>query len=203
MEKKKTEYLRIKNGLIGTIAICSFYLSILILGSCVDQLDSDPFGNCPNAKLANAVDLKVFYSPYENSQYAIEKDTVDFIDFRYNFELMPELVDESSLGNFPGNAYALSCAASFNFKNISNIAVTLLAPFDGLPIGTDISYLLQIDTEITLNKLREFDKQLPIFGAKLNVTPANYEQLKTRTFLFLKDGSKVIVDSTSPFLKVN
>jgi len=197
------KYLRLKKGLAGTVFISFFYLFVLILGSCVDQLDSDPFGSCPSAKTANAIDLRVFFSPYKNSQYSTENDTVSFKDFTFNFELIPELETESNLGDFPGKTYALSCAESFNFKNISNISVTLLAPFNELPVGTDISYLLQIDKETTLNKLRVFDNLLPIFSAKLNLTPTNYDQLKTRTFLFLKDGNRVIVDTTSPFLKTN
>jgi hypothetical protein len=173
------------------------------MGSCVDQIDSDPFGSCPDAKTVNAVDLKVFYSPYTNSQYATENDTINFEDFSFNFELIPELQTEGSLGDFPGKVYALSCAQTFNFKNISNITVTLLAPFNGLPIGTDISYLIQIDQETSLNKLRGFDNIMSIFGAKLNITPSNYDQLKTRTFLFLKDGRKITIDTISPYLIIN
>jgi hypothetical protein len=203
VENKKVEYFRLKKGILGTILIYCFYLVFLVLGSCVDQLDSDPFGSCPGARKANAVDLKVFYSPYSESRFSTESDTVDFKDFSINFELIPELETEGSLGNFPGNAFALSCAVSYNFQNISNMSVTLLAPFNGLSIGTDISYLFQIDQETTLNKLRVFDNHMPIFGAKLNLTPTDYDQLKTRTFLFLKDGSKIVVDSTSPYLKIN
>lgn len=186
-----------------TILAFNSYLVLLVLGSCVDQLDSDPFRSCPDPKKTNAIDLKVTYSPYQGTVYSTDQDTVALKDFSLNFEIVPQLTSESYLGNMPGQAFALSCLEAYNFNNISNIAVTLLAPFHGLPIGTDISYLLQVDPETTLNRFREFDNISIYLGAKLTIVPDNYEQLKTRTFLFLKDGSKIIVDSTSPYLKIN
>lgn len=169
----------------------------------MDQLDSDPFGSCPNPKKSNAIDLKVTYSPFQGTGYSTDQDTVAIKDFSVNFEIVPELNSESYVGDLPGQLYALSCIEAYSFKNISNIAVTLLAPFHGLPVGTDISYLLQVNPETTLNRYREFDNISIYLGANLTIVPDNYEQLKTRTFLFLKDGSKITVDSTSPHLKIN
>ncbi len=175
----------------------------MILGSCVDQLDSDPFGSCPAPETSNAIGLKVAYSPYQDNRYSTDQDTVALKDFSINFEVVAESNTESNLGYMPGKAFALSCIKTYRFKNISNIAVTLLSPFNGLPVGTDISYLLQVDPETTLNRFREFDNISNYLGANLTIVPENYEQLKTRTFLFLKDGSKIIVDSTSPRIKIN
>jgi hypothetical protein len=78
-----------------------------------------------------------------------------------------------------------------------------LAPFAGLPTGTDISYLLITPDGEKISELRDFQNVSVYFGTKLNITPSNYSQLKTRTFLFLKNGTQKVVDSTSPFLKTN
>jgi hypothetical protein len=186
-----------------TTCLFGTYMFMLVMVSCIDQVDSDPFGTCPPPRIAKAKDMMVSYSPYKNSRFSTESDTVSFKDFTFNIEIVPEVESESWLNGFPGRSYALSCAASYNFKNISNIAVTLLAPYQDLPIGTDISYLMRVKEDLTLNKLRDFGRLLPNIAMKITLPPAKYEQLKTRTFLFMKDGSKVIVDSNSPYLIVN
>ncbi|MBN3581833.1 hypothetical protein JYB64_05495 [Algoriphagus aestuarii] len=189
----------------SSLTICLFfsYMVLLVFVSCIDQGDANPFGSCPPPRIANAKDLMVTYAPYENSRYSTEKDTVSFKDFAFNLEIVPEVESETWLRDFPGRTYALSCAMSYNFKNISNIAVTLLAPYQNLPVGTDISYLLKVNEELTLNKLRDFGGLFPNIAMKITLPPSDYEQLKTRTFLFLKDGSKITVDSNSPYLLVN
>ena len=186
-----------------TTCLFGTYMIMLVLVSCIDQVDSDPFGTCPPPRIAKVKDLRVSYSPYKNSRFSTESDTVSFKDFTFNLEIVPEVDSESWLKDIPGRSYALSCAASYNFKNISNIAVTLLAPYQDLPIGTDISYLMRVKEDLTLNKQRDFGRLLPNIALEITMPPANYEQLKTRTFLFMKDGSKVIVDSSSPYLIVN
>lgn len=57
--------------------------------------------------------------------------------------LTPELLSENLGGKFPGQAYALSCAPAYKFKNISNISIILIAPFTGLQNGTDFSYFIE------------------------------------------------------------
>lgn len=203
MKNIRVDIFGFKKGVFLTFLLSWAYLMVLVLGSCVDQLDSDPFGSCPSAKPADAIDLKITYSPYINSRFSSDQDTVSLKDFSMNFEIVPQLSIESYVRNLPGQALALSCIQTYNFKNISNIAVTLLAPFNDLPVGTDISYLLQVNPETTLNKLREFNNQSIYFSANLNIVPSNYEQLRTRTFLFLKDGKNAVIDSNSPFLKAN
>ena len=199
----KNKMSGMKKGVLATLFLSHIYLLVLVFGSCVDQLDSDPFNSCPAAKTVNATDIKITYSPYKGSSFATDQDTVALKDFSFNFELVPQLNTEGFIGNLPGRAMALSCVQSYNFKNISNIAVTLLAPFNGLPVGTDISYLLKVNSETTLNRFRQFDNLTIYLGTTLTIVPENYQQLKTRTFLFLKDGTNVSVDSSSPYLKTN
>jgi hypothetical protein len=85
---------------------------------------------------------------------------------------------------------------------VSNISVVLLEPFAGLPVGTDISYALIADDGKSLSHLRELEGVTVYFSVSLKVATENYSQLKTRTFLFLKDGTQKVLKSTSPFLKI-
>lgn len=188
-----------------TLSLVAINLLILIISSCVgdDPTFGNPFGDCPAASNANAVDLSVFYSPFRNSMYSSPTDTVSLDEFAFNFELTPELISSSEKGGFPGQTYALSCAQAFNFKNISNIAVILKSPFNNLPIGTDISYLLILPDKTTLDDLRDFQRTASFFTMKFTVVPSNFSQLHTQTFLFLRDGSQIVVESTSPYIQTN
>lgn len=202
------KYSLSKNFLRRSISLTlSFFIGnllILILFSCLSESAlQDPFGDCPEAREAEALDIQVFYSPYENTTYAVETDTVAFGDFAFNFELTPGLMSDSGKGRFPGQAYALSCIQSFNFTNISNISVILTAPFNDLPIGTDISYLLVLPDGTLLDDLRDFKNVASFFTLDLRVTPANFSQLRTQTILFLRDGSQKVFTSNSPYLETD
>ncbi|WP_157963181.1 hypothetical protein [Algoriphagus litoralis] len=172
--------------------------------SCIDSVEPGNVDGCPRPKEADAVGIKaVFFSPYKNNRYAIASDTVSLAEFGFNFELEIQVKENSNSGSLPGQAFALSCIQSFNIRNISDITVILTAPFAGLPIGTDISYLLFTPDKKRLSELKEFEAISVYFGTSLETTPANYSQLKTRTFLFLKNGTQTFIDSTSPYLKTN
>lgn len=186
----------------ATATLCLAYLLVLITSSCIELQDSDLIDGCPAAQEADAVGIKkIFFSPYRNQQYASETDTVPLADFRFNFELdiLPKAAGSSGL---PGRALALSCVGTYNIRNVSNISVVLLEPFAGLPVGTDISYALIADDGKSVSQLRELEGVTVYFSARLTVATENYSQLKTRTFLFLKDGTQKVLESTSPFLKI-
>lgn len=179
-------------------------LFLLVFFSCMtDPALQDPFGSCPDPRNAKAVDIRVFYSPYENESYAIASDTVAYEDFAFNFELTPELSSSTEKGTFPGQAFALSCAATYKFTNISDISIILTAPFNGLPIGTDITYLFVLSDGSLLDDLRNFENTANFFNMKLSITPENYAQLQTQTFLFLRDGTQKTFTSISPYLQTN
>jgi hypothetical protein len=180
------------------------YLLILMTSACIDSEDNGFIDGCPRPKEADALGIKeVFFSPYLNNRYSIATDTVPLSQFGFNFELDIQLKENPNSGTLPGQAYALSCIQTFNIQNISSITIVLTAPFAGLPIGTDIAYLLVTPEGKRLSELREFENVSVYFGTSLNSTPANYSQLKTRTFLFLRNGTQIFMDSTSPFLKTN
>ena len=184
----------------ATISLCLAYIFFLVLVSCIEEPDFNE--GCPASKEADAVSIKqVFFSPYKNQRYSTSADTVAFSEFGFNFELEIQEFEAFNLGSLPGQAFALSCVQTYNLRNISNISVVLLAPFAGLPIGTDISYLLITPDGEKISELRDFRNVSVYFGSKLNITPSNYSQLKTRTFLFLRNGTQKVMDSTSPFLK--
>ena len=187
-----------------TLGLCCGYLLIMLIGSCIESVDPTNLDGCPRPAEADAVGIKqVFFSPYKNQRYATDSDTVNLADFGFNFELDIQVKENPNSGSLPGQAFALSCIQTFNIRNISNITVILTAPFAGLPIGTDISYLLITPDQKQLSELREFENVSVYFGTSLETKPANYSQLKTRTFLFLKNGTQTFIDSTSPYLKTN
>lgn len=187
-----------------TLAICVGYLLLLMASACIDSDDTDQIAGCPIPVEADALDIKqVFFSPYKNKRYAAATDTVLFSEFGFNFELEIKEKENPNSGQLPGQAFALSCIRSYRIRNISNISVILIEPFANLPIGTDISYLLVTPENEKLSQLRNFENVSVYFGTRLTLTPKNYSQLKTRTFLFLKNGTQKSFDSTSPFLKTN
>ncbi len=194
----------IKKALSLTFGLSIFYLLVLVTTACeTDPSLQNPFGDCGPVAKADAIDISVFFSPYENDSYSIESDTVYVDDFAFNFQLIPELQSSSNKGIFPGQAYALSCAELYDFQNISNITVILKKEFNGLPIGTDVSFLLELNDGTTLDKVRDFSKSPTYYMTKLNVSPENFSQLETQTFLFLRDGTQIIVDTTSPYIRTN
>lgn len=187
-----------------TLGLCLGYLILLMTSACIDGEDTGILDGCPRSKDADATGIKqVFYSPYKQQRYATASDTVDISDFRFNFELEIQVKENQNSGTLPGHAFALSCIQTYTIRNISNISVILTAPFAGLPIGTDISYLLISPDNKPISELREFENISVYFGTSLKTTPSNYSQLKTRTFLFLRNGTQTFIDSTSPYLKTN
>jgi hypothetical protein len=184
------------------LMLCQGYLLLLVFSSCVENELMNPFDGCPSPAAADAVGIKqVFFSPYKNQRYSTPTDTVGISEFRFNFELELKELQNKSTGFLPGNAYALSCLKTYTIRNISNITVLLTEPFAGLPIGTDISYLLELPEGKKLSELRTFDGVSVYFGTQLKIIPENYSQLKTKTFLFLRNGNQFTFDSTSPYLK--
>jgi len=188
----------------ATVAIFFSYMALMIIGSCIENVDSDPFGSCPQAVKGVAKGIKVLYGPYKDNRYSTENDLVSFQDFTFNLELDIEKSNEASLGSsFPGRAYALSCLETFNVGNISNIAIILAAPYEGIQIGTDISYLFYVNEKERLSEFRDFSNISRYLGLKLTTAPSNNTQLKTKTVLYLRDGSQKIFESTSPTLISN
>lgn len=111
---------------VGLLTLLVFVLQsgLLILGACVsDPAFQNPFGECPDARPAKAVDVNVFYSPYANERYSTEADTVHLENFVFHLGIDAELSASTHVGMFPGQAYALSCALVYNFSNISAISV--------------------------------------------------------------------------------
>lgn len=86
---------------------------------------------------------------------------------------------------------SLSIAHAYNIDNISNISVILLAPFADFATSENIR----------LSQLRNFENVSVYFCMRLSLVPKNYSKLKTRTFLFLKDGTQQVIDLSSPILK--
>lgn len=191
-----------KRVLKMTLVISLVHLLLLVLVSCLEETTlEDPFGECPGPRTANVIGLKNHYFPYENSRYSLETDTVLYENFGIVLELTPELLSENQIGKYPGQAFALSCAPSYEFRSISNIAIILTSPFAGLQNGTDISYLLELPDKTKLSELRDFQDTSNFFLLKLNKEPSNYERLKSKTIIFLRNGTQIIFDSTSPAIQ--
>ena len=182
--------------LLSLLVVC------FIMNSCI-QVDEDPYNRCPSPKPANAVGIKqVFFSPYKNQRYAAASDTVSISDFRYNFELDLSLIENTNLTE-SSLAYPLVCEETFRIENISNIMVILRAPFAGLTVGTDISYALTTPDGKNIAQLKTFDQVSVYFGSKLTLKPTTISQLKSRIFVFFKDGSRAFLDADSPYLTPN
>ncbi|SFT53737.1 hypothetical protein SAMN04489724_1209 [Algoriphagus locisalis] len=188
-----------------TIAISSAYLSMMILVACVDDSEMNPFGECGGPQKVNATDVSLFYEPFTNNQYATESDTVDLEDFIIYLRIGSEIVSDRSIGrnNFPGRAYALSCAPNLDFQNIASITMTLLAPYGGKDAGTTISNLVTTHDDIKLSDLRDFNGSTGLYRLTLDLEPEDNSQLKTKTVLKFKNGTEKIFESISPVLLTN
>lgn len=180
------------------------WLLLFMTGACIDGEDKRNNEGCPGPTQAEATGIKqVFFSPYKAQRYATASETVLLSEFRFNFELEIWIKENRNSSSLPLHFEKFDCIQTFSLRNISNISVILTASFAGLPIGTDISYLLVTPDGKRLSELREFENVSVYFGTRLNTTPSNFSQLKTRTFLFLRNGTQKFVDSTSPYLKTN
>ncbi|WP_144604949.1 hypothetical protein [Algoriphagus algorifonticola] len=188
----------------STLILCFGYLAFLVGSSCVQEQLPDLYESCPPPRAANAIDLKVLYLPYINNTYSKSTDTVNSKDFQVVLELEPELLSENSTGSSQlGRAFALSCLPIYDFRNISNIAITLTESYGELQAGSDISYLFENFEGIRLSEIRDFKKFDRLIGLSYKGNISNNSQLKTRTFLFLKNGNQIVVNSSSPILKLN
>ncbi len=189
----------------ATLLLSLSYMGLLILGACIENVDSNPFGECAKSGLkSNLKDFEVLYEPYKNEKYSAESDQVRFKDFRFNLRLAIEQISQSSITfDFPGNAYALSCAPIYDIRNVSNIAIILAAPYEGIQTGTDISYLFIAQNDIRLSEFRDFSKISNFISLTLQTAPTSKTQLKTKTIVFFKNGTQKLVESTSPTLLLN
>lgn len=177
---------------------------LLVFVSCVEEEDPYPWGKCPGPVNANAIDLSVEYAPFIQDRNATESDTVDLDEFAIYFNIEPEIIREASLkGSLPGQAYALSCAASYNFQNIAGMTVTLNGDLGELAAGSDISHFFENSREISLSELENFEGVIPFMGYRFIGEIPNFSKIKSRTTLILKDGSRIVVNSTSPTLKTD
>jgi hypothetical protein len=194
-----------RKNIQATLLLSFSYMALLVLNACIENVDSNPFGECSKVGLkSNLKDFNILYQPYKNGKSSTEADKVIFMDFRFNFSLTIEQISQSSSTfSFPGNAYALSCAALFDVRNVSNIAIILTAPYEGIQTGTDISYLFEIQNDIRLSEFRDFSKISSIISLTLQRAPTSNTQLKTKTIVFFKNGTQKIVESTSPTLLIN
>ena len=188
----------------ATFFLLFSYLFLLILPACIENLDSNPFGECSSIGLkANLIDFEVFFEPYKNDRYATADDEVNFDDFKLNLKLTLDQISQSSSSNFPGRAYALSCLAIYDVRNVSNIAIILAAPYEGMSIGTDISYLFITQNEIRLSEFRDFSKLSNFISLSLLSPPSSKTQLKTKTIVFFRNGNQQVIETTSPTLLIN
>ncbi len=176
---------------------------LILISGCI-RIEEDPYNRCPSAIEADAIGIKqVFFSPYRNQAYSLSTDTVSFKDFRFNFELDVKK-KENALSQVPQTyAYSLVCEEKYRIQNISNLTVILTAPFAGLPVGTDIAYALRTSDGKRISELRNFEEVSVYFGSSLTLNPEPYSQLKTRIFVFFRNGTQAFLDSTSPYLKTN
>lgn len=188
-----------------TFFVIGSYLLLMVTLACVQEQLPDLYARCPDPVNANLIDFEVFYTPYLNNQYSSSSDTVDFEEFQVVLEFTPERLSNLYRNNFsfPWESMALSCIPQLNLRNISNISVVLTAPFEGLPAGTDISYLLETTSKETLAQFRDFSQIEPVIGLDLKLRPTNFSQLKTRTFVFLKDGTALVKETQSPLLQTS
>ncbi|MEP0713062.1 hypothetical protein [Algoriphagus sp.] len=187
-----------------TFGILTVYLGMMILAACMSETELDPFGECEGTVKANAKDVSFFYEPYKNNQYVTKADTVKFSEFTIYMRIEAEVMAEaSSPSNSFGAAYALSCAAIFDFQNIKSITMELLEPYGNKPAGTDISNLVTTHDGVKLSDLKNFSNSIGQYRLSIDILPAHQSQLKTKTILKLKNGSDKIVESTSPVLLTN
>lgn len=194
-----------RKNIEATLLLSFSYMALLILGACIENVDSNPFGECAKFGVkSNLKNFEILYQPFKNGKYSTAADEVDFQDFRFNIRLDIEQLNQSSnISSFPGNALALSCLPVYDVQNISNIAIILAAPFEELQTGTDISYLFMAQNDIRLSEFRDFSKISNFISLSLQKKPTLKTQLKTKTIVFFKDGTQKLIESTSPTLLLN
>jgi hypothetical protein len=176
--------------LVTVIQIC--------FSSCVP--DPDDLLECPYPSLARLDSIyQVFYSPYTNQRYASQNDTVRFEDFLLNVEFGYTKINTNS--NAIDRTYPGACASLYNVQNLSNIELYLTSPYNGLPTGTEVSYLFLTPDGTALNRFRDFKRMNQYFSLKLKEKPTQKSQINTRLVVYFRDGSSKSIASISPFLK--
>jgi hypothetical protein len=192
--------IKFKKSVFMTFSVMVSQLASLVSYSCfVDPAFDDL--DCSIPLKANITELKqVFYSPYENQQYALPTDTVPISDFRFNMEFEFEPINTAKNLGAPGYAYALDCVPVFDVKNISNIQVFLTDFFNELPPGRDISYLLLLPDGSQLSRFRDYSKMEQFLSLKFNFNLSNTRQLNSLVIIYLKNGEQLRLRSTSPYL---
>lgn len=176
--------------LLAVIQIC--------FSSCVP--DPDESLECPYPSLARLDSIyQIFYSPYTNQRYATQNDTVRFEDFLLNVEF--GFTKTTTTNNSIDRTYPGACVSLYNVQNLSNIELYLTSPYDGLPTGTEVSYLFLTPEGTALNRFRDFKRMNQYFSLKLKEKPRQKSQINTRLVVYFRDGSSKSLASISPFVK--
>jgi hypothetical protein len=166
--------------------------------SCIkdNQFDSE----CPYPDLAELDSInQIFFSPYLNKKYSTNIDTVAFKDFRFHIEFGFEKIQRNNgQTETPRNPV---CEPEFDVQDISNISIILTGPYDGIQIGTDVSYLFLLPDGSSINRFREFSRMKQYMTLELREKPTTISQLKTEMVIYLVDGSQIKKSSVSPFIK--
>lgn len=161
--------------------------------------DPDDLLECPYPSLARLDSIyQVFYSPYTNQRYSSQNDTVRFEDFLLNVEFG---YTKSNNTNAIDRTYPGACASLYNVQNLSNIELYLTSPYNGLPTGTEVSYLFLTPDGTPMNRFRDFKRMNQYLSLKLREKPRQKSQVNTRLVVYFRDGSSKSIVSISPFIK--
>jgi hypothetical protein len=175
--------------------------SFLFLGGIFSCIKDNQFdGECPYPDLAKLDSInQIFFSPYLNKKYSTKTDTVAFRDFRFHVEFGFEKIQRNNgQTETPRNPV---CEPEYDVRDISNIAIILTGNYDGIQIGTDVSYLFLLPDGSSINRFREFSRMKQYMTLNLRDKPATISQLKTEMVIFFVDGSQIKKRSISPFIK--
>jgi hypothetical protein len=187
-----------KSGSI-TIHIVAIQLIFLWLNSCfVDPSFENPDCNIPVKSNFSAL-KQVFFSPFQNQQYADSADTVSITDFRFNMEFEFEAFSKSESEEL--QQITFDCAPKFNVQNISNIEIFLTDYFNELPPGRDIGYLFLLPDGTQLSRFRDFSKMEKFISLRFNTSSVRPQQLNSLVVIYLKNGEQFQMRSTSPYLR--
>jgi hypothetical protein len=157
--------------------------------------------DCPETILADLIEVSnVFFSPYKQMQYSGSEDTVSVYDFRYNLEFHFIPIESENLRTEIAAQILNNCHTKFFAQNISNIQIFLTGTFDGMPPGTDISYLFSLQDDTPLNRFRDFANLDQFLSLKFKAQPTEAERLSSNLIVYLRNGEKLSFESISPML---
>lgn len=178
----------------------SVFLFLFVGGILSCNQDSQFETGCPYPSLAELDSVKqVFYSPYRNQQYSTKSDTVPFEEFRYHLEFEFEKIQRNNGFNEP--PINPSCDSEFDVLGISNFAIILTAPYDGIQIGTDVSYLFLLPDGNSINRFREFHRMKQFMTLKIKEKPSKISQLNTEIIIYMVNGDRIKKSTISPFIR--